>query len=52
MHEHINKDAKAANRQRKQSKMAQNKHIKHEGGQACYHTKGKGKHVKKVQRLT
>ena len=37
---------KDANKWRKPNKMAQSKHSNHEGSKTCYHTKGKGKHVK------
>ena len=44
---------KYASKQRKPNKMAQSKHGGHKGSKACYHTKGKGKHViRHLERLT
>ena len=44
MYEDINKDA-TMQVNVKAKKMAQNKHSKHKGSKACYHTKRRGKHV-------
>ena len=52
MYEDINKDA-TMQVNVKAKKMAQNKHSKHKGSKACYHTKRRGKHViKHIERLT
>ena len=47
MHEHVNKYAKMQRKQGKPNKMVQTKQSKHKGSRACYHTKGRAKHVKK-----
>ena len=53
MNEHIGKGARMQTKQRKPNKMAQRKQNGHKGSKACYHTKGKGKHVvRQIESLT